>query len=172
MAEERLFAEDPNKVIHNPMFVSASLPIEKDNEGLLTKDPREKSIVEYCKNKNYYLEYKKIPDFYGEFWFRMTISNGDILQFRRDAGHSSCGVDELGRFSYSSRYFTLEDQVQLLSLYMVMKHNRFTFSSTVPEFGGSWEEALSKVGFKNVAILPRPHLKSCKDFKIWVFIDE
>ena len=171
MAEERLFAEDPKKVIHNPMFVSASLPIEKDNEGLLTKDPREKSIVEYFKNKNIYITYTKIPDYYGEFWFEAFFQNGESLQFKRDAGHSSCGVDELGRFSYKSKYFTLEDQVQLLSLYMVMKHNRFTFASTVPEFGGSWEEALSKVGFKNVAILPRPHLKSFKDYKIWTFID-
>ena len=52
-----------------------------------------------------------------------------------------------------------------------MKHNRFTFASTTPEYGGFWEEALSKVGFKNVAILPRPHIKSFKDFKIWTFID-
>jgi len=159
MAEERLFAEDPKKVIHNPMFVSASLPIEKDNEGLLTKDPREKSIVEYFKNKNIYITYTKIPDYYGEFWFQAFFQNGESLQFKRDAGHSSCGVDELGRFSYKSKYFTLEDQVQLLSLYMVMKHNRFTFASTVPEFGGSWEEALSKVGFKNCSYFTKTTFK-------------
>src|SRR3990167_3486883 len=171
MAEERLFAEDPNKVIYNPMFVSATRPIEKDNDGLLTKDPREKSIVEYFKNKNSYVVYKKIPDYFGEFWFIVSSQNGELLQFKRDAAHSSCGVDELGRFSYMSRYFTLEDQIQLLTLYMIMKHNRFTFASTIPEFGGSWEEALSKVGFKNVATLPRPHSKSFKDYKIWTFID-
>ena len=172
MDNERLFAEDPKKFIYNPVFVSAAKPIDNNNHGLFTKDLREKYIVEYFTKKKCRLTYGKIPDFYGEFWFMAHNEQGEGLVFKRDAAHSSCGVDELGRWSNYIFPFGLEDQVQLLTLYMVMKHNRFTFASTITEYGGCWEEALSKVGFKNVAILPRPHLKEIKDFKIWIFIDE
>ena len=106
MDEERLFAEDPKKIQYNYIaYYSAAKPIEKDNDGLLTKDPREKSIVEYFKNKNIYITYTKIPDYYGEFWLSVFSKNGEPLQFKRDAAHSSCGVDELGRFSYKSSFF-------------------------------------------------------------------
>ena len=109
-------------VKYQEIFITATKPLEKG--PWLTTDPREKEIVEWFREKGYIPQYKKIPDYYGEYWFLATDEKtGDCISFKRDAGHSSCAVDEIGRFSNWSRE-TDKHKEMLLRLYQLMKHNK------------------------------------------------